>query len=108
MVEIKEHKPVERGYEPISPLEARELAHDIPRWSLKEKEIEREFHFKDFRQAIAFVNELADVAEEEDHHPDIFISYRKVRLILTTHKIGGLSRKDFGLAFKIDRLAEEL
>ena len=66
--------------------------------------IERQFRFKDFREAIAFVNKVADLAESEGHHPDIFISWNKVRLTLTTHKIGGLSRNDFVLAAKIDEL----
>lgn len=53
---------------------------------------------------MAFVNRVAAVAEEQRHHPDIRISYNKVRLTLSTHKIGGLSRNDFILAAKIDRL----
>ena len=83
---------------------AEELAQQIPEWSLQRKAVERQFRFEDFREAIAFVNKVADLAEGEGHHPDIYISWNKVRLTLTTHKIGGLSRNDFILAAKIDRL----
>ena len=87
--------------------DAGELATSVPQWTLLEKQIEREFKFKDFRQAMAFVNRVADAANEQDHHPDIQISYSRVRLTLSTHKIGGLSQNDFILAAKIDRLAED-
>ena len=53
---------------------------------------------------MAFANKVAGIAQQEDHHPDILISYNKVRLILSTHKISGLSRNDFIVAAKIDRL----
>jgi 4a-hydroxytetrahydrobiopterin dehydratase len=87
--------------------EAEKLAQEVPKWSLGDQAIEREFKFKDFRQAMDFVGKVAEVAEEQDHHPDIFVSYNKVRLTLSTHKVGGLSRNDFILAAKIDRLQGE-
>jgi 4a-hydroxytetrahydrobiopterin dehydratase len=90
----------------ISDEEAARMALHVPDWHRGEKEIEREFRLADFRTAVEFVDRVADLAEEEDHHPDIFLSYNKVRLVLSTHKAGGLSRKDFLLAAKIDRLAE--
>ena len=58
----------------------RRMPREVPKWSLKEKSIERELRFKDFRQAMDFVNKIAAVAEEEGHHPDIFISYNRMRL----------------------------
>ena len=85
--------------------EIEKMIGSVPGWTLGEGAIEREFHFGNFRSAIEFVNKVADLAEEEEHHPDIFIFYNKVRLILSTHKVGGLSGKDFVLAEKIDRLA---
>jgi len=97
-------KPCQGGEPTLSAAEAEELARQAPEWSLEEKAIERQFRFKDFQEAIAFVNKVADVAEGEGHHPDIFISWNKVRLRLTTHKIGGLSRNDFIVAAKIDKL----
>jgi 4a-hydroxytetrahydrobiopterin dehydratase len=98
-------QPVTEGTSPLSAAEAQDLAQGTPEWVLKERAMEREFGFQDFQAAIAFVNQVADVAEEQDHHPDIHISYRNVLLALSTHKIGGLSRNDFILAAKIDQLA---
>lgn len=97
-------KPVHAGTASLSQKEAEALLLQVPAWSLGEKEIKREFHFKDFRQAMDFVNNVASIANEQDHHPDIFISYNNVRLTLSTHKIGGLSINDFIEAAKIDLL----
>jgi len=97
-------KPCQGGEPTLSVTEAEELARQTPEWSLEDKALERQLKFKDFRQAMEFVNRVAAVAEEEGHHPDILISYNKVRLTLTTHKIGGLSRNDFIMAAKIDKL----
>ena len=66
--------------------------------------IKKEFIFKNFKQAIEFVNKVAGLAETEGHHPDIFISWNKVRLELFTHAIHGLSESDFILAAKINEL----
>ena len=89
---------------PLEHAAAAELARQVPQWTLKDKQIEREFKFKDFKEAMDFVNCVADLANREDHHPDISIYYNKVRLTLSTHKIGGLSKNDFILAAKIDQL----
>ncbi len=87
--------------------EIRKMTSDVPQWTLMESAIQREFQFGDFRSAIEFVNRVADLSEEEDHHPDIFVFYSKVRLVLSTHKAGGLSQKDFDMARKIDRLVRQ-
>ena len=100
-------EPCRVGGTPLPAREAGELASSVPQWTLSEKQIEREFKLKDFHHAMAFVNRVAEAANEQDHHPDIYISYSLVRLTLSTHKIGGLSRNDFILAAKIDRLEEE-
>lgn len=92
---------------PLSFKDAAALLLQIPNWSLVDKEISRDFHFKNFRQAIEFVNRVAAVANEQDHHPDIVITYNKVKLILTTHKIGGLSVNDFIMAAKSDLIADQ-
>ena len=76
----------------------------IPGWKKKAAVISRKFQFKDFPAAIKFVNAVAKVAEEEWHHPDIDIRWNKVTLALTTHDAGGLTKKDFALAKKFDRL----
>ena len=66
--------------------------------------IHRQFKFKDFKDAMSFVNKVAEVANAEDHHPDIKIAYNKVQLDLSTHAVGGLSKNDFILAAKINKL----
>ncbi|HEY4481337.1 MAG TPA: 4a-hydroxytetrahydrobiopterin dehydratase [Candidatus Brocadiaceae bacterium] len=67
--------------------------------------ITREFDFKNFLEAISFVNKVSKIAEEERHHPNIYLhDYKKVKLELYTHKIGGLHKNDFILASKIDNL----
>lgn len=74
-------------------------------WEVIEgKKIRYKFKFKDFRQALEFVNKVANIAEEENHHPDIKINYNKVTLELTTHSKGGLSEKDFILASRFETL----
>ncbi len=78
----------------------------IPEWELEKKHIERTFEFDDFSESIDFVNAVAEVSEDEEHHPDIDIRYNKVRLILSTHSKGGLTDLDFGLAERIDTLSE--
>jgi len=100
-------KPVQAGTAPLSHKETEELLREIPQWSLSEKSIQREFRFKDFRQAMDFVNKVASIANDQDHHPDISISYNKIRLVLLTHKIGGLSLNDLIIAAKIDLLTAQ-
>jgi len=97
-------RPVMAGESTLSNQIVKELAVQIPGWTIRDKSIEREFQFKDFKGSIAFVNKVADLAERQNHHPDICIYYSKVKLVLSTHKIGGLSRNDFILAAKIDLL----
>lgn len=95
----------EKGTPPLSEEEARVYLPEVPGWEMREgKSLRRRFRFKDFVEAMAFVNRVAAVAEEEGHHPDIFISYNRVRIDLSTHAIDGLSENDFILAAKIDRL----
>ena len=89
---------------PLSQEEAQELHQQVKDWALKENVLEREFKFEDFDEAMDFVNDVAALAHDADHHPDIHISYNRVRLELTTHKIKGLSRNDFVLAARIDQL----
>lgn len=66
--------------------------------------IEKLFKFKNFKEAMVFVDKVAEIAEEEGHHPDIFIQWNKVTLTLWTHAINGLFDNDFILAAKIDKL----
>lgn len=98
--------PCEGGVAPLTPAEIKPyLAQISAEWHVEDdKKIEREFTFRDFNEAITFVNKVADLAEEEGHHPDFDIHYNRVEVELTTHAIGGLSENDFILAAKIDRL----
>jgi 4a-hydroxytetrahydrobiopterin dehydratase len=70
----------------------------------KEQRLEKDFRFTDFRGALAFTNQVGELAERVSHHPDIRLSWGKVGITLWTHKIGGLSEADFVLAAKIDAL----
>src|SRR5471030_1949477 len=79
----------------------------LPTWDHDKKHIERVFEFDDFSQAIEFVNGVAEIAEDEDHHPEIDIRYNKVTLRLSTHAEGGLTDVDFEVAEKIDTLVDE-
>lgn len=76
----------------------------MPAWKKKGDTITRLYQFKDFPAAIKFVNAVARLAEKAWHHPDIDIRWNKVTLALTTHEAGGLTKKDFALAKKFDRL----
>jgi 4a-hydroxytetrahydrobiopterin dehydratase len=76
-----------------------------PGWALEGGMIRRTFQFPDFRPSMAFVNRVADAAEEADHHPDIDIRYSKVTLALVTHDAGGLTHRDVALAERADDLA---
>ena len=76
----------------------------VPDWKQEDSSIARTFQFKDFPAAMKFVDELAEIAEKEYHHPDIDIRWNKVRLVLSTHDAGGLTEKDFNLAKRFDAL----
>lgn len=73
-------------------------------WKLEGKQIEKEYKFKNFIEAMKFVNRLAEVAEHEQHHPDVFIHYNKVKVMSWTHVANGLTENDFILAAKIDAI----
>jgi 4a-hydroxytetrahydrobiopterin dehydratase len=93
-----------KGVKLLTREEAQDYVDENPDWTLSidAKHISKEFKFADFIGAINFVNLVADIAEEEGHHPDISIHYNKVILDLWTHAIDGLSENDFILAAKID------
>jgi 4a-hydroxytetrahydrobiopterin dehydratase len=73
-------------------------------WQLEDDAIVREWRFESFRAAIAFLNRVADLAEEADHHPDLWNSYATVRIRLTSHDVGGVSQRDLDLAARIDQV----
>jgi 4a-hydroxytetrahydrobiopterin dehydratase len=95
--------PCEAGTPPLDAGVILELAKNVPVWKIIDnKKLSREFKFKDFKEAMAFINRVAEIAETEGHHPDIYVFYNLVRLELSTHAVGGLSENDFILAAKID------
>lgn len=103
---LKKCVPCEVGALPMSESEARTALLQVPGWELRESgKIRREWVLKDFAEAMAFVNQVAECAEREGHHPDIFIhNWNRVRLELITHAIHGTSQNDFVMASKINKL----
>ena len=98
--------PCRGGVPPLTPERAREYHAAVPAWTLTPDatRLTREFTFKDFKDAMAFVNRVAELAEAEQHHPDIAIHWNRVELVLWTHAIGGLHENDFVMAAKVDAL----
>jgi len=105
-LEERSCEPCHRRRTPLTSAEAADLAVQVPRWTVRDGALSRAFKFADFKAAMVFVNRVAEVAETEGHHPDIEIHWNKVRLVLTTHNIGGLSPNDFIVAAKIDGLVD--
>jgi 4a-hydroxytetrahydrobiopterin dehydratase len=101
--------PCRGGVPPLSESDAARHLESTPAWRLEEHgtRLARRFEFEDFVGAMRFVNRVAEVAEQQGHHPDIAIHWNRVDLLLWTHKIGGLHENDFILAAKIDRLLED-
>jgi len=99
-------KPCEGGVKPYDAAHISERMKDLttPWEVVNDHSIKREFKFKDFKQAIAFINKVAELAESEGHHPDIHNFWNKVILELSTHAIDGLSINDFIFARKIEAL----
>jgi 4a-hydroxytetrahydrobiopterin dehydratase len=74
-------------------------------WQVVSKHhLEKEYPFKDFREALAFTNKVGELAEAQGHHPDIYLAWGKVKLTIWTHKINGLTESDFVMAAKADKL----
>lgn len=96
--------PCEGGVDPLKREEFEKYLDQVKEWQVVDDvQLLREFRFENFKQALDFVNKVGKIAEKEGHHPDIYLyEWRKVRLSLTTHAIGGLSINDFVLASKID------
>jgi 4a-hydroxytetrahydrobiopterin dehydratase len=81
------------------------LKAQVKEWKVaNDHHIERQFTFPDFKSALDFVNRVGALAEDQGHHPDIYLAWGKVRVTIWTHKIDGLTESDFILAAKIDRL----
>jgi len=97
--------PCEGGTPPLEAEKVQEYLKQVEGWEvIDDKLIKKTFKFKTFLEGIDFVNQVAGLAEEEGHHPDIHIRYNRVTFELTTHTIKGLSENDFIMASKIDLL----
>lgn len=96
----------EGGIPPLTLAQISDFQPEVPEWQIAQDElsISRDFTFKTFRDAMIFANRIADLAEEEGHHPSLTVSWGKVAVHLTTDAIKGLSENDFILAAKIDAL----
>mgnify|MGYP002623109780 CR=1 FL=1 len=104
-------RPCEGGVESLTASESNRLLQDVDNWELAEDghKIRRRWEVQDFLAGIEFLQKIADLAEQQGHHPDIHLTgYRNVTIELTTHAIGGLSENDFILAAKIDQLPVSL
>lgn len=100
-------KPCEGGIAPLEPEQAARLLVQLDGWALDDnhKTLLREFRFRNYYQTLAFVNAVAWIAHQEDHHPDLEVGYNRCRVSYTTHAIGGLSENDFICAARIDALS---
>jgi 4a-hydroxytetrahydrobiopterin dehydratase len=100
----KECVPCKGGVPPLKQRELTELLDKLGEgWRVvDEHHLEKEYRFKDFRTALAFINRIGELAETQGHHPDIYISWGKVKLAIWTHKINGLTESDFIFAAKAD------
>ena len=112
MSELSERRcrPCEGDTRPLDEAEARALLQGLHAdWRLdpEARRIERHYRFADFHRTMAFVNALAWIAHQEDHHPELAVSYNRCAVRYTTHAIGGLSDNDFICAAKIDFLLED-
>jgi 4a-hydroxytetrahydrobiopterin dehydratase len=98
--------PIAKGSAHLTEAQLHEYLKEIPQWSLTSSHaaIHREFHFKNYYETMAFVNAVAWVAHQQDHHPDLEVSYSRCKIVYTTHTVAGLSLNDFICAAHIDAL----
>ena len=97
--------PCRGGVPPLEGEEVEALSRQVPEWEVvEEHHLKREFRFGNFREALAFVNRVGELAEEQGHHPDIAFGWGRAEITIFTHKIDGLTESDFILAAKVDRL----
>src|SRR5437879_8184573 len=91
-----------KGIPPMSGTKAERYLNSLPGWRLIENKIEREYRFRSYLEGLDFANKIGHIAEEQDHHPDILVGWRRVKLTFTTHSIKGLSENDFIMAAKAE------
>jgi len=97
--------PCRGGVPPLKGTALTDLAKQVPHWQVvNEHHLTRSFTFPDFRQALDFVNQVGAIAEEQGHHPNILLTWGRAEITIWTHKIDGLTERDFIMAAKIDQL----
>ncbi len=103
----KDCVPCKGGVPPLKGPELNDLLRRLGSdWNaVNEHHLEKEFKFKNFLEALAFTNRVGELAESQNHHPDIYLAWGKVKITLWTHKIDGLTESDFVLAAKIEEFA---
>jgi 4a-hydroxytetrahydrobiopterin dehydratase len=97
--------PCEGGVPKLEPAQILEFVRQTPSWNVKDDKLRKTFQFEDFVTAMKFLNRVADLAENEGHHPDFSVQYGRVDFAISTHDAKGLTENDFILAAKIDQLA---
>jgi 4a-hydroxytetrahydrobiopterin dehydratase len=102
----KKCKPCEGGVAPLGADQIRPMLKGLDGWALEGGEIVKTYRFKNYFEAMAFVNAAAWISHREDHHPDMLVGYNQCRVAYVTHAIGGLSENDFICAAKLDALFE--
>ncbi len=102
----KECVPCKGGVSPLKGQELTRMAKELGGgWQVvEERQLEKEYKFNNFREALDFTNKVGELAEAQGHHPDIYLTWGKVKLSIWTHKVGGLTESDFILAAKADQL----
>ena len=97
--------PCRGGVPPLKGAELDKMKSQVSGWDVvNEHHLKKTFAFPDFKQALAFVNRAGAIAEEEGHHPDLYLTWGKVGIEIWTHKIDGLTESDFVMAAKIDQI----
>ena len=97
--------PCRVGTPPLKEADLARLAAQVPGWEvIEEHHLRRRFRFKNFREALGFVNRIGELAEEQGHHPDIAFGWGYAEITVWTHKIDGLTESDFVFAAKVDTL----
>lgn len=101
-------QPLPKGSPPLEATRVRQLLEEVAGWKVNDDHtaIQREFKFKNYYETIAFVNALAWIANQQDHHPDLEVSYNRCAVTFSTHSIGGLSNNDFICAARVNALLE--
>lgn len=100
--------PCEGGIPPLSEKQIQDELSKLKGWVLRKNSIEKDFTFETYLDGLNFVYSVGQLAEDESHHPEMCLGYKRLKIILTTFAIGGLSENDFILASKIDEISSNL